>query len=73
MAKAWLTDARVHTVTDASMPRRVPMRSRITPHTGLPSMYAIENAETMKPYCSALRWVSRRIVGASSASVLRSM
>jgi len=72
-ASAWLIDAAVQNETASSMPSAGRGGSNKRPHKGLLIMYAIENAETMNPYCSAERCVSFIMVGMSSARVLRSM
>ncbi len=63
----------VHMVTAIVMPRRRPMRSRIAPHIGFPSMYAKLNALTISPYFSAFSFRSARIIGESTARICRSM
>ncbi len=72
-AKACAIDASVQQETAIVIPRRNPARSRIRPQMGLATAYAIEKAAMIHPYCWPLNPVSRRMVGASNASVLRSI
>src|SRR5579883_434468 len=70
--QAWATLAAVQIPTAMSIPRRRPMRSRIEPQSGLAIMYATEKAETASASAATLKWVSRSIIGESTASTWRS-
>jgi hypothetical protein len=65
--------AAVHNATAISIPNRKPTESSNEPHNGLPSMYAYEKAEIALVYAFADSPVSRKIVGARTASTCRSI